>query len=139
DSAGEHVLEVHLADDALPLDNRRWLSVPVRYAVRVLLIGGRPNETRQAALALAPQRSPGTNYIEVTEAAESRLLDQDLAQFEALVLCNVSRFTRAEATSLHRFVARGGGLIIFLGDQVHIDNYNELLADDAQLSLLPAR
>jgi hypothetical protein len=74
-SPGEHVVEAHLADDFLPLDNHRWLSVPVRSAVRVLLIGGRPDETRQAALALSPQRSPGTNTIEATEGAESRLLE----------------------------------------------------------------
>ena len=60
----------HLADDFLPFDNHRWLSVPVRSAVRVLLIGGRPKETRQATLALSPQRSPGANIIEAIEGAK---------------------------------------------------------------------
>src|SRR5262245_4700008 len=135
---GEHMVEVHLADDALPLDNRRWLSVPVRSAIRVLCIGGRTSETRHIALALAPQKSEA-RHLEVLEAPESRLLDDELTDFDALIVANVGRLSRAEAAALRRFVSRGGGLIVFLGDQVQADNYNQLLVDDARLRCLPAR
>src|SRR5439155_26704687 len=96
DAPGEHIVEAHLADDALPLDNRRWLSVPVRASVRVLCIGGRPNETRHVALSLAPNKSR-TQHIDVGEASESRLLDEELTDFDGLVLANIGRVSRAEA------------------------------------------
>jgi len=136
DSPGDHVVEVHLADDGLPLDNRRWMSVPVRESIRVLCIGGRPAETRH--LALAPQKL-ATQSLDVVEGPESRLIEDDLAQFDCLVVCNIGRFSRDEAAALHRFVTRGGGLIVFLGDQVQPENYNQLLADDPRSHVLPAK
>lgn len=138
DVPGEHMVEIHLADDALSVDNRRWLSVPVRERIRVLAVGGRPGETRHIALALAP-RKQAAGPLEITEAPESRLLEGDLTQFDCIVLGNIGRFSRDEAGVLSRFVSRGGGLIVFLGDQVQADNYNQLLADDAALRVLPAR
>jgi hypothetical protein len=138
ESPGEHVIEVRLADDALPLDNRRWLSVPVKDAIRVLAIGGRPGETRHLALAINPR--PGVaGTIEVVEAPESRLVEGDLARFDCVILANIGRFSRDEAGVLHRYVSRGGGLIVLLGDQVQAESYNQLLADDPATRVLPAR
>ena len=138
DAAGEHAVEVRLADDSLPLDNRRWLSVPVREAVRILCVGGRPEETRHLALALQPRRDAGVNF-EISEASESRLVEGDLSAFDCVFLCNVGRFSQDEAGVLARYVHRGGGLVIFLGDQVQADSYNELLFERAGSRILPAR
>jgi aerotolerance regulator-like protein/VWA domain-containing protein len=138
DGSGEHVVEAHLADDALPLDNRRWLSVPVRKAIRALCIGSRPGETMHLALALAPRKQSGQS-IEVVQALESRLMEGDLDQFDCLLTCNIGRISRDEAAVLHRFVTRGGGLIVLLGDQVQPESYNQLLADEPQTRLLPGR
>ena len=138
DTRGEHVVEVQLTDDALPLDNRRWLSLPVRESVRVLVVASRPGEGRYIRLALNPQPQAG-GAIDVTEVAEGALLETELAAFDCVVLSNVGRFSREEASLLHRFVHSGGGLIFFLGDQVQAANYNQLLADDEGSRVLPAR
>lgn len=138
DAPGEHVIEAHLADDALPIDNHRWLVVPVREAVHVLCVGGVPSDTRLVALALAPQKQ-NSQAIEVVEALESRLLESDLGRFDCVVLSNIGRFSREEAALLHRFVSRGGGLIFFLGSRVHADTYNQVFCDDPNSRLLPAR
>jgi hypothetical protein len=138
DTLGDHIVEVQLDDDALPLDNRRWLVVPVRESLRVLCIGGRPSETKHLALALAPSPQ-SSSRIEVVQAAESRLLEGDLLQFDCLFLTNIGRFSSEEAASLHRYVNRGGALVVFLGDQVQIDNYNQALVDNPTHRILPAR
>lgn len=138
DTPGEHIVEVHLADDALPLDNRRWLSVPVRDAVRILCVGGRPEATRHLALALQPRQETGGPF-EIVEAPESRLVEGELGQFNCVFLCNVGRISPDEAGILSRYVARGGGLVIFLGDLVQADSYNELLAGKAESRVLPAK
>jgi hypothetical protein len=136
---GEHTVEVRLADDALPLDNRRWLSVPVREAVRILLVGGRPRETRHLALALNPRPDlPGP--IEVREVPESALAESDLTEVDCVIVSNVGRVSREEAAVLRGHLARGGGLIVFLGDSVQAENYNELLAaENPAERVLPAR
>jgi hypothetical protein len=138
DASGDHAIEVRLAEDALPLDNHRWLSVPVREALRILCVGGRPEETRHLALALQPRREAGANF-EISEASESRLVEGDLSAFDCVFLCNVGRISQDEAGVLARYVHRGGGLVIFLGDQVQADSYNELLFERAESRILPAR
>jgi hypothetical protein len=137
-TAGDHVVEARFADDALPLDNRRWLVVPVRETIRVLAVGGRPGETKHFALALAPRKEDARS-LEVVEAPESRLLESDLTQFDCVALCNIGRFTLDQAAALGRYVAGGGGLVVFLGDQVQADNYNELLGEGSKPRVLPAR
>ncbi len=138
DSPGEHQVEVRLADDALALDNRRWLSVPVRDALRVLCIEGRPGAARFVAYALEPSDDAAPRVRPVIHA-ENALLEQDLRRFECVVLSNVRRFTRDEAAVLGRYVRGGGGLIVTLGDQTQADNYNQMLVDQAAIRVLPAR
>jgi hypothetical protein len=138
DTPGEHVVEVRLAEDSLPLDNRRWLSVPTREAIRVLLVGGRPAETQHLALALNPQ--PQRGAIDVTQAPESALVETDLASFDCLMLANVGRFSREEGAVLKTYLQRGGGLVFFLGDQVQPESYNQQLAASGPAErVLPAR
>ena len=139
ESPGDHVVEVRLAEDAVPLDNRRWLSVPVREAIRVLAVAGRPGDARHVALALNP-RPEERGAIEVTEVGESALVETDLSQYDCVVLSNVGRFSRDEAGVLRRHLDRGGGLIVFLGDQVQPESYNQQLAgDDPRERVLPVR
>ncbi len=139
ETPGEHQVEVRLADDPLALDNRRWLSVPVREAIDVLCIEGREGEARYLAYALEPQRT-STPRVRPTVRLENALLEQDLTQFDCVALCNVRRFTREEAAVLHDYVRHGGGLLWTLGDLVQLDSYNEQLAAEApDRRVLPAR
>jgi hypothetical protein len=141
-SAGEHVVEARIHDPRLLADNSRWLAMPVRQALRVLCLEGRPREARRLSLALNPQPASDP-HVAVVEAADSTLLDQDVFAYDAVCLCNVPRFSAEEAQLLTRFVLRGGGLMIFLGDQAQGENYNQLLgppADDRSApSVLAAR
>jgi hypothetical protein len=144
-SPGDHRLELVLDDDALPLDNRRWLIVPVRESLNVLLIDGhfKPEpyqaETDYLAQALSPsETSPGQpGAIRVEVASESQLSHRELAPYDAIVLCNVAQFSQPEVTALEDYLKQGGGVVIFGGDQVVADNYNRLLYQDGQ-GLLPA-
>ncbi len=138
DRSGEHVIEVRLQEDRLPVDNHRWLSVPVQDVIRVLCIDGQPDEARYVALALDPHQN-GQRRVEVERAAESAIVESDLERYDCVVLCNVGRFNGEEAAVLHRYVERGGGLIVFLGDRVQADSYNEQLGDFADRArVLPA-
>ena len=143
DTVGDHVVEARLAPDLLPLDNQRWLSVPVRETIRVLAIGGGPGDTRHIALALAPQKSAERSLL-VHEATESELIEADLSAYECVILSNIGRISREEASVLRAFLERGGGLITFLGDQIQPESYNQELIGSPDESgetapLLPAK
>jgi uncharacterized membrane protein len=64
----------------------------------------------------------------VEMAGERALLQRDLDRYDAVLLCNVGRWTEGEAAVLRRYVAEGGTLVFFLGDQTDLESYNRRLA-----------
>lgn len=135
--AGDHVVEASLGDDALRLDNKRWVAVPVRETTRVLCIQGRPHAAEYVALALQPDLESGELHAEV--ASEHAILERTLHEFDCIFLCNVARFTADEAARLRHYVEQGGCLVFVLGDLVQSQLYNEQLGSASQSKLLPAK
>ena len=142
---GDHLVEVQIDDDPLKLDNHRWLAVPVREYLNVLLVDGHfksepfQAETDYLAQALSPAAtSAGSPSVIRTEVvAESQLSRRELAPYDAVVLCNIAQFTEAEVAALDDYLKQGGGVVVFGGDQVVPENYNRLLYADGK-GLLPA-
>ena len=78
ETPGDHVVEARAEGDALEVDNHRYLVLPVRQAIRVLCINGRPSgepyhgATDYLAAALAPEKGGGgTGNVAVEVATES--------------------------------------------------------------------
>jgi hypothetical protein len=138
DSAGEHQLQVMIPDDILPTDNQRWLSLPVRESMDLLCVEGTPNEARFLRLALEPMRGD-RGRARVDRAGPDALLETDLSRYDGLFLCNVSQFTLEEGQALARYLRRGGGIVIFAGDQAQPSSYNRVLAETAEDRVSPVR
>jgi hypothetical protein len=143
---GDHLVEVFIDDDPLERDNHRWLVVPVRESLKVLLVNGHQkpepyqSETDYLVQALAPgEESPGQpRPIKVEVVNESQFSRSELAPYDTVVLCNVALFSEPDVTALEDFLRQGGGVVIFGGDQVVAENYNRFLYNDGN-GLLPAR
>lgn len=127
-------------DEALRDDNQAQLLVQLHSGLRVLLVNGAPSSARQqdelfyvrSALRSAPAES---RQIAVSEWGEERLTaDAALDPFDVVVLANVGQIQSGTGQRLKRFVERGGGLLLSLGDAVIPDTYNANLAP-----LLPRR
>ena len=134
DAPGDHSIEVAAPGDALDIDNHRFLALPVRREIRVLCIDGRPSGERfqgaadYLAVALAPREQLSDNArLRVETAAESALLERNLADYDCLFLCNVARFSAGEAHALSAYLQGGGGVVFFLGDRVRAESYNREL------------
>ena len=154
-SAGDHLVEVRIDDDALPTDNKRALVVSVRDALNVLLVDGSPKpepfagETDYLAQALSPDEKSSdpaaggstnggsTVAIKTEVVNESQLSARDLSAFDAVVLCNVAEFKSAEVSALDAFLKQGGGVVVFGGDAVVADSYNQMLYKNGE-GILPA-
>lgn len=148
DRGGDHVVEARLRDDLLDVDNHRYLALPVRDQIRVLCVDGRPTGTAfegatdYLQYALAPESDASDSALIRPEViSESSLVETDLSQFDAVFLSNVGQFTADEVSILDTYLQHGGGLIVFLGDQVQTQSYNMQLAGDADETrrVLPAR
>jgi hypothetical protein len=115
-------------EDALALDNTRWIAFEARHPDRVLLVDGQEgrsifsNETYflETALRLRTEEASGqTRSFEVDrivwEAGEGF---PRLEGYRAVVLANVRRLTAEDGRRMDSFVRNGGSLLIFAGDQV---------------------
>jgi hypothetical protein len=140
-TGGEHRVLVRLQKDSLPLDDQRWLAVPVREHLRVLCVDGGNSGTAAGSateyleLALSPTAggpasrsgAPRRGLIEPTVIHEGELQGLDLALYDCVFLCNVRMFTDREAQSLETYLTGGGGVVWCLGEQVSLENYNQVL------------
>jgi len=146
DSSGEHQIEVRLAEDALSIDDRRWLALSAKDEFKVLLVDGRPSRRSaqaatgyvQTALAPSTAREAWQGATRPVVISDGELTGYDLAGFDCVFLCNVGLFTEQEAGLLETFVRGGGAVVFCLGSQVRAENYNRVLYRDGQ-GLLPAR
>ncbi len=140
---GSEVLTVELPADPLPVDNSRWRAVPVSRALRILMVNGERSadpyndEVYLLTVALRPEGSQFSGN-EVVVIEDNELAQAGLADFHVVMLANVYGITDEAAERLHRYVADGGGLAIFVGDQVDPEVYDRLLFRDGQ-GLLPGR
>jgi hypothetical protein len=129
---GDESLRVSIPEDKLFIDNARYLSAPVVGAIRALIVNGEPSadefndEVSLLTTALRPEGDifSGMESVVVDEAG---LEDVNLSEFHLVVLANVYRVVEPMIAPLERFVRQGGGLIIYLGDQVDPELYNRTL------------
>jgi hypothetical protein len=151
DAPGDHAIEARAGGDPLDVDNHRYLALPVRQAIRALCIDGRPSggsfhgAADYLAVALSPQAGRSEHApVQAEVAAESALLERNLATYDCVFLCNVAQFTASEARALDAYLQGGGCAVFFLGDQVLADRYNRELGVASEgraggLGILPAR
>jgi len=138
---GDKAVEVKLAEDSLKVDDRRSLAVRVRDVVKVLVIDGQPSgepfrsETDYLSVALTPD---DTGPYRAVVRPESDLLDAKLQDWDVVALCNVASFTNQEVAVLRDFAKRGGAIAFFLGSQVNLESYNQMLFEGGA-GLLPVR
>lgn len=129
---------VQLEDDALEADNKRSFVFNVPERINVLMIGGRPQDTRLAYLALTlGGDSSMAGLFTTTQATQAQLSSLDINKFDVLIFCGVKEFTPTEADRLAQFVSSGGGVMMFPDDESNMVNWNETIL--ARLGLPPCQ
>ena len=117
---------VQIEDDALDADNKRFFAINVPENISVLLIGGKPQDTRLVSLALTlGGDSSLAGVFTTTQTTQPQLSSLDINKFDVLVFCGVKEFTPTDADRIAQFVKAGGGVAIFPDDESNIPNWNE--------------
>ncbi len=144
---GLHRVEVRLLGDRLEADDRRYLALRAYDRLPVLVVDGEggdrlfDGEVDYLAFALSPV-DPETG--EVVSAVRTRVIrpfqlpQENLSAYGAVILANVPALPAPVVAALEEYVSRGGGLMLFLGDQVDADAYNRDLYKDGE-GLLPGQ
>ena len=129
---GLHNVSLTLPEDNLAGDNQRWNVIEVRQQIDVLLVDGEPTSEAAdsetyflaPALSISEQETAGWRIEQVTDAEWESL---PLRNPDLIVLANVATISERRAAKLSKLVRSGTGLMIFLGDQVDPDVYNQHL------------
>jgi len=138
---GDEPIRVEIPRDALPIDDVRYAAADVVSAIRVLVVNGEPtadeydDEVQLLTTALRPEGEVFSGH-EVVVVDEAAVEDESLPGFHVLILANVYRLAEGTTEAVDRFVRQGGGLLVFLGDQVDAESYNSGLYRGGQ-GILP--
>jgi hypothetical protein len=132
--------------DRFPDDNAYLFTLRVLPQIKVLLVNGRPdadpfaNETLYLRTALTAGATaggdektaallPGKDFVrslDVQETPESVLRQDLLKGASVVILANCGQLVAAHCDLLRDYVASGGGLIVFPGEQVNPAVYNTI-------------
>ena len=139
---GLHSMEISLQpDDAMGIDNSRFLSVRVGHPPEILVIAGRGNNevgTLLAAMISPTAAEPSDQRFVVERTLVEQISQINLADRLAVVLADPDPLDTNDWTDLAEYVRTGGHLIVFPGPNTSLRTYaqdNKLLPA-ATLSLL---
>ncbi|MHC4777082.1 MAG: BatA domain-containing protein [Planctomycetota bacterium] len=156
DTAGTHYVSARLGADSLAADNERFHAMRVRERIDVLLVDGEPasesgggfwdGETPHLQFALLPVLDPasaeGLSIIRPEVARHFEITSGLFARrWDLVILANEGRTIPMDSTlheALVRYVSGGGSLLIFLGDKVRAEDYNEQFWQDGE-GILPLK
>ena len=145
--AGSHIIEVSTDADTLKGDNSLSLSIPVLNELPVMLVDGDPSqqslksETAFLNFAMQPFKSAGNqlkDMISSTVVDQSKFSTSVLNSTRVLILANVNRLDDKQLKEIEDFVNNGGGLLIFPGDKVDYNWYNNQFLKNGR-GLLPLK
>jgi hypothetical protein len=142
DRTGVSRLTAHIGADELTEDNVRYAVADVRDQARILYVRGafEHKSTADADFILAALVPQPTEALKVDAITAIELPSRKLADYQMVVLADVPDLLDEQVRALYYFVKQGGGLIVFLGDNVQPEIYNARLQvqdEYAKRSLLP--
>ena len=128
---------VFLPADSLTEDDAIPFVLPVPRQVRALIVDGAPSTLRYLDEAFfvqtALEGAGGAIALRTTDPEALTATELDGEGLDVVLLLNVHGLSKDVPAALRRFVERGGGLFVALGDRVDPESFSEALGD-----LLPA-
>jgi Aerotolerance regulator N-terminal/von Willebrand factor type A domain/CARDB len=117
-------------EDRLQEDSFGYLAARVIPGIPTLLVDGDPSasfgksETFYLKRALRPAGKTNSG-IAPEVVTDNELETLDLSKYQVIFLCNLYRLSEKPLQDLKKWVEAGGGLVIFPGNQVDEEHFNE--------------
>jgi len=131
--------KVKIPEDPLKVDDKYHFILPSPFKIKVLCVDGSPSlssyfsESFYLFLAISSLRG---GKISPTLATVDEIGNYDLKGFDVIILANVKKMKEEETLRLLSFVKSGGGLLIFAGDKIDREWYNQNLGSVLPGSLI---
>ncbi len=124
-TAGLFKLQAIAENDQLKQDNSVYNLFSIFSEIDVLLLTRDKKESRFIRHALA--NSGNKNQFKITEMQPDQFIVANLAGQDVMISCNVPAFDAAGMQKIEAFVRRGGGFLLFLGNDVDLRNYQRTI------------
>lgn len=115
-----------LEDDDLFLDNRRFFTFYVPEQINVLLVAQKEADTRFLKMALNPTAEQRSR-IKIDYLKPEQIQFGTLKDYSVVILSNVPQIDGTFLSALSDHIKSGKGILVFLGSEVDLRNYNENL------------
>jgi hypothetical protein len=125
--SGSHVVQAELPPDSIAPDNQASCVLDIVEGIRVLLVDGDAGGKHSYFFesALDPGGNAKTGLLIQRERPEY-LRDSDtvaLENYACIILQSIPNLDPRALVNLHRYVSRGGGLAIWFGDDIAMNDY----------------
>jgi hypothetical protein len=131
---GAHAGQVTVKKDGLAGNPVANFTLEAQDKLKVLVVDGDPqtslvqSESFFLIRALNPGGERDSSLFLPTVIVTDGLNTVNLASYQVVMLCNVAALADGFVAKLQDFLRQGGGLLIFTGDKIQPDNYNQKLA-----------
>ncbi|HYA28808.1 MAG TPA: VWA domain-containing protein, partial [Acidobacteriota bacterium] len=131
---GAHIGQVTLKKDGLAGNPIANFTLEAQDKLKVLVVDGDPqtslvqSESFFLIRALNPGGERDSSLFLPTVIVTDGLNAVNLESYQVVILCNVATLPDGFVGKLLDFLRQGGGLLIFAGDKLQPDNYNQKLA-----------
>ncbi len=131
---GSHGGEIILKKEGFAGSPRSHFALHAQDKLNVLVVDGDPqtalvrSETFFLSRALNPAGDQNTSLYLPTVIVADGLGATSLEPYQVVMLCNVGTISDTAAQKLRNYLTQGGGLLVFGGDRLQLDNYNQKLA-----------
>lgn len=142
--AGAYSGHLELRKAGLAGNSTANFTLEAQDKLKALIVDGDPgislvqSETFFLTRALNPAGEKDSSLFLPTVVVPEALNSIDFDPYQALIFCNVSSISDRLLPKLTDYLARGGGILFFLGDRVQMEDYNRKLYLSSP-SILPAR
>jgi len=138
---GAHTGQVTLKKDNLAGNAVANFTLEAQDKLKVLVVDGDPqtslvqSESFFLIRALNPAGERDASLFLPTVIVSDGLGAANLDAYQVVALCNVAALPDGFISKLQDYLRQGGGLLIFLGDKVHQDPYNQKLSQVLPMAL----
>lgn len=134
---GSHFGQFTLKKEGLAGNHTSYFALHAQDKVKILVVDGDPqtslvqSETFFLTRALNPTGERDASLFLPTVIIPEGLNTVSLDSYQVIILCNVATLPDAFVAKLQSYLRQGGGLLIFAGDRLQLENYNLKLAQSA--------
>lgn len=120
---------VEIQDAEYSSDDSRAFTLFIPEERNLLIVGGRSARTEYLELALSEDLTDSGVRFSVDRIDETGLAGISLGPYDAVILAGVADLSSGERAAIVQYTQAGGGLLVFPGNDMVLEDYNALFTD----------